>query len=315
MRKLIFCLLAVACTSSNNTDHTKTCNDVAAARCAKLMSCSASDFSRRYASMSVCQMRLAQPCLNNFAAPQSSATDTGTETCAAALPSQDCAEFLAGITPPACYPSPGARAAGMGCAFSGQCATAFCNFPEGAACGTCAPEPKAGDPCGDCGSRGLVCFNGACTQPVAVGANCDRAVTPCTAGSQCVAPAMAMGMGMCVAEPTTAGATCDARRHTGADCSRDAALYCNATNMCTATTMAADNAPCGNLAGVVTQCATGGCFGAVGMTPGACKAFAADGAACDTIAGPSCQPPARCVGMGVDGGSTGTCQIQGSTSC
>jgi hypothetical protein len=314
MRILSLSLLALACSSGSSADHTRSCNDSATARCTRLMTCSASDFSRRYPSMSVCQMRLAQSCLNSFAAPQNSNTDARVEACATAVTTQDCESFFAGVSPTACYPSPGPRANGMPCAFAGQCTSAYCNLPDGSACGTCADEPKVGDACGDCGNQGLECFNGACVQPVALGAACDRMSAPCTAGSQCVVAAMTM-MGTCTAELTTAGAACDARRRAAADCSRDAGLYCDAMNMCAATTTAADGAMCGTINGVVTQCATGGCFGATFMTPGTCKAPAADGMPCDSVNGPNCLSPARCVGMGVDGGATGTCQIEGSTSC
>ena len=108
--------------------------------------------------------------------------------------------------------------------------------------------------------------------------------------------ATAGGTGTCQAELTTAGATCDAKKKTAADCSRDAGLYCAMAGMCAALATAADGMPCGNVSGVITVCTFGACFGASGMTPGTCHAGAADGAACDTVDGPDCQAPARCVG-------------------
>src|SRR5712691_8510217 len=111
MRTIFVCLFVVGCADSSS-DHSKACKDLAVARCGRLMACSATDFTRRYPSMDVCQTRLTQSCVNSFAAPQDSNTDARVSTCAAALPTQACNDFLAGITADACAVIAGPRAAG-----------------------------------------------------------------------------------------------------------------------------------------------------------------------------------------------------------
>jgi hypothetical protein len=75
----------------------------------------------------------------------------------------------------------------------------------------------------------------------------------------------------------------------------------------------AAGSPCGTILGVKNLCTNGTCdpVGDGGYT---CVARAADKAACNTVAGPSCQPPARCIGTALDGGTSGTCQLP-VTSC
>jgi hypothetical protein len=315
MRTILFCLLTVACSSSS--DHTKSCNDLAAARCAKLMSCSSFDFQRRYASMTECQTRHSQSCVNSFAAPQNSNSDTRTEACAADLANQNCTDFLANVTSTACLPNMGPRANGQPCAFSGQCTSTYCAVPEGADCGTCADVPKAGDSCAltaDCGGRGLVCSNAACVQPLAMGAACTRTGDPCGQGLVCVVPPMMMGNGTCQTEATMAGAACDAARRMAPDCSRDAGLYCTMQGTCATITLAGASGQCGTTT-TGALCSDGACFGATATAAGACKANVADGMPCDTVNGPECTAPARCVGSAEDGGSMGTCQMPGMQSC
>ena len=56
-------------------------------------------------------------------------------------------------------------------------------------------------------------------------------------------------------------------------------------------------------------CANGGnCY----TVSGTCKAAAADGAACDTAAGPPCMTPARCV---TSGSTAGTCTVPSGSMC
>ena len=316
MRTLIVCLLVAGCSTSS--DHTKACKDNANASCARLASCSASDLARRYGTIDVCQTRQAQVCLNSFTAPQNSNTDTRVESCAATYPTEDCTVYLSGVVGDACLPNMGPRADGDPCGFSGQCQSSFCAIPTGSNCGTCAELPAVGDDCSSlgCGSRGLVCApDSTCAQPGAANDACNNTDTPCGQGLSCVG-ATASDNGTCQPELTTSGAACDARRRTAADCSRDTGLYCNAQGQCAAVATAGDGMPCGQVGGVVTLCTFGACFGASGTTPGICKTGAADGAACDTINGPDCQVPARCVGSeDADGGTSGICTLAGTTSC
>src|SRR5690242_9848634 len=146
MRIFILSLLAIGCGSSTS-DHAKSCKDVATARCQKLMSCSASVLTRRYPSLDVCVTREAQACESSFAAPQNSNSDSRLEACAAALPSQACGDFLAGVSAGDCLPNAGPRMNGQPCAFAGQCQSTYCAIADGANCGVCADLPKVGDSC------------------------------------------------------------------------------------------------------------------------------------------------------------------------
>jgi len=73
-------------------------------------------------------------------------------------------------------------------------------------------------------------------------------------------------------------------------------------------------AACG-LVGTTNSFCTGGaiCVVATGMTSGTCVAPVAEGAACDTVVGPFCEVPAKCVTNG--SGTAGTCGLEGTTTC
>jgi hypothetical protein len=128
-----------------------------------------------------------------------------------------------------------------------------------------------------------------------------------------------MKMGTCTAEATTMGAPCDATLRTATGCNRTYGLWCNATSkMCTAITFVAANAPCGEGSdGNLSECSGGGeCIGATfGLMPklGTCQAPAADGSACDTMNGPPCLPPARC--LTPSGSTAGTCMLADASKC
>ena len=90
--------------------------------------------------------------------------------------------------------------------------------------------------------------------------------------------------------------------------------------MCAAISYVAAGQPCGRIGTGFTAC-TGGaeCFagtpGADGGVTSTCVAPVADGAACDTVNGPPCTRPARCVGTSIDGGTKGTCAVADATQC
>jgi len=68
--------------------------------------------------------------------------------------------------------------------------------------------------------------------------------------------------------------------------------------------------PCGGVGGDYFECIGGSsCRG----TPGMCVADAADGDPCDTVAGPSCLSPARCVTDGIS--TSGTCTPPDPEAC
>jgi hypothetical protein len=90
------------------------------------------------------------------------------------------------------------------------------------------------------------------------------------------------------------GMTCDPVLK---DCDTTQGLYCvTATKVCAQATFAGAGQPCGVVNGAYVGCAAGGhCKLGVGSLMGSCLAAAADGAACDSVAGPTCLAPAQCI--------------------
>jgi hypothetical protein len=99
-------------------------------------------------------------------------------------------------------------------------------------------------------------------------------------------------------------------------CDGTRGLHCsdtNGTEACIAFSYAGDGMPCGTLPdGSFAECTAGTCYTADGpftssaSPTGTCKAFAADGDACDTNDGPLCLSPARCV---TNGTTVGVCTV------
>ena len=187
----------------------------------------------------------------------------------------------------------------------------FCAIDKAALCGTCAATPAAGDACttSGCGpTMRCVAQSQLCEVPVASGGACGRGM-PCADGLACVGATMMMVNGTCTAQLVTAGATCDPQRKIDADCNPDLGARVRQRDQRV-------RRAAGRRAGWRVRCprhasrpgaATGeACTITTGQT-GTCAAPAADGAACDATAGPSCQFPARCVGD--------VCALPGSISC
>ncbi len=258
-----------------------------------------------------CEDREALGCEEGLAAPMTAATSTTVSACAQAIGAEVCTAILAADTPDACLAPHGAAAAGAPCQTSAQCTTGFCATDKTALCGTCAPTPAAGDSCATSGcgpSMRCVAQTQLCAVPVASGGACGRG-SPCADGLACVGATMMMANGTCTAQLATAGAACDPKNKTAADCNPDDGLACDsATNTCVAQPFAAPGGACGALGTVNTRCSGGeSCTVATGQTTGTCVAPAADGAACDATVGPGCQFPARCV--------ANVCALPGSISC
>jgi hypothetical protein len=293
----------------------RACSDAQAARCARLDACTAEHgVAVRYGDPATCEARGKANCLTALAASGTGNTPAAVEACAAATPSESCDDLLMNNPPAACATKAGQAASGTPCAFAAQCQSTYCAVPKGAVCGTCAPVPKAGDSCvatGECG-HDLVCPKATevCVAYGAEKAACD-AGTPCAPGLSCVgADAQKLIKGVCAADGAKAGAPCDAKHLTAAGCDPNLGLWCDpATNQCAAISFVAHDAPCGALkAGGYAEC-TGGatCVIPQGQKEGVCQAPAADGAACDTSAGPGCLQPAKCVVTG--NGTAGTCKV------
>jgi hypothetical protein len=98
--------------------------------------------------------------------------------------------------------------------------------------------------------------------------------------------------GSCVA-PAGAGMPCDP---VARNCDQTQGLYCHPmTRVCTAATFVGAGGSCGLVNNAYVGCsASGHCKITAGLM-GTCLAAAADGAACDSTAGPDCTPPAQCV--------------------
>lgn len=321
------CLLAAAsgCGSSVDASADATiaptaaaaCTALATSRCTRLQACSPSDLARRFGTLSACETREELACTDALAAPMTANSPSAVVACSQAIDAESCGELFTKAPPAACTTQLGT---GTGaCSFSAQCATGFCAIEAGALCGTCATQPVVGTSCAtaSCG-QALTCVTSTmtCQELVAASGACSRD-KPCADGLTCVGanPQMAID-GICMAEVTATDGTCDAKHRTGADCSSDGGLTCDTTtNTCVAQPLAAAGASCGVMTGITTKC-TGAatCVIPAPQTVGTCVAPAADGAACDTVAGPTCLTPARCVPT-TAGGTAGTCQLPGSATC
>jgi hypothetical protein len=288
------------------------CADNAHQRCTQLQACSATDVELRYGSEADCETRETYSCTMALSELLNGNSSGAIEACASAYTGWACPDYLNDQNiPQACQQQLGPVVNGGACAIDGQCQSGFCAISPASACGTCSNLPKPGDSCAQltaCGP-GLTCTTDTftCVAFGVRGAACGKG-SVCGVGLSCVG-------GICKPEGETVGAACDPTGKTGAGCDRNSGLVCNSmSKTCQTVVVAAGGQPCGNDVGSQpAYCeAAGICTGATGTTPGTCTAAAADGAACDTVTGPFCVIPARCIG---NGGTAGTCQYSGAQSC
>ena len=303
-----------------------------------------------YGDSATCVARQTLNCTNALNAPQNGNTPTEVEMCVAAFATYSCMEFFDNQPPAACAPT-GPRAAGAPCTFNGQCATGYCNGTKTSVCGTCGAPPAVGADCSDStcanGDR-CIAATTLCQAPLSSNGACS-ADLPCDRGLSCVGDnAKTMTLGTCETAGTRVGVACGGTTLPGCDGSRG--LYCGgptgaktcmkiiypgyngsvtADGGATATDGGASDAgavttpagiPCGLLAdGSRVACVAGSCYTATGVATGTdlgtCKPFAADKGACDTVVGPGCMFPARCVVTGGDGGTAGSCLVPDATMC
>lgn len=318
-------VVVLACTSSSpgptGPSAAQACSDASHASCARLDACWKNGTTIQWGDVPTCESRMQLSCLAALAAPSTGRTTTSEESCAQAIPAESCTDFFDNSQPAPCRPPAGGLGNGAGCAFSAQCASAFCGFAPAAACGTCQPAPTVGTSCANlesCGP-GLVCANGACAAYASNGAQCNDG-QPCGSGLTCVTPPAATN-GTCMPVGTTVGAACDPKRQTNPVCDFTQGLYCEGTTKkCAALAFAGAGQPCGRIGTGFTACTGGsecvaGAPGADGGVSSMCVAPVADGAACNTVSGPPCARPARCVGSALDGGASGKCAIADATQC
>jgi hypothetical protein len=279
------------------------CRDQSFARCSWLETCSTTELQRVYGSFPACKAIQSAICLNNLMAPSTAATPATSEACATALQDRHwpCTDFIDNANPPPeCQVQPGPFADGAPCGVSSQCHSTYCGLPLGRACGTCMPPPDAGASCAELTCpQGLICLSPTmqCVTAAFSGQTCS-ASQPCASNLACLG-------GTCT--PTAQSGPCDPQ---GAGCDFTLGLACNAaSNTCQPARLAGPGEGCGEVDDQPTVCATGTCV------RGACVANFGLGGACETNGTP-CGSALRCiVSSPADGGTTGTCQAQGSSSC
>jgi hypothetical protein len=298
------------------------CTALAQAECDKRDSCSnGSNITHAFGEKGVCVTRLKLQCTEALAAPGTGNDAANASACAAAFAMLSCNDFFDSKLPAPCTPA-GARADGQPCGFNGQCTSGFCGGTRNALCGTCAPASEPGDSCAaslcghgqSCVASTMTCQNlGLLNQPCGSG-------MPCGNGMSCVESAVDGGTAsVCALAIGQVGGACGGA--TTPSCDGTLGLHCGGTagaKTCAADVFVAGGEPCGNLGGgMAAQCQAGSCYTSTGPAgqgdAGTCKLNGADGASCDTVVGPDCVRPARCVVTG--GGTSGVCTLPKGTTC
>jgi hypothetical protein len=321
-RLIAVLLLATACggsTLSTTPVLTGTpCEQYAQAWCAKAESCTnGTNITRSFGDMTTCIAREMLVCNDNSQAASTGDTSDLVEKCAQGMSGYSCTDYLDNTLPGECAPT-GPAANGAVCAFNGQCATGFCGRARTAICGVCDSPPAAGDSCADstCG-HGQSCIlnsevTSLCEPYVTSGETCGAYSNPqCSAGLACQNASTTTPTGTCATAAASVGAPCGGK-NSNIGCDYRLGLTC-VSGACAAYKYVSDGMPCGNVGTGWTACTGGTCFSGAGpfLTStgpnaiGVCKAFAADGAACDIAIGPECMTGARCITG--DAGTAGTC--------
>ena len=271
------------------------CGSAAKVYCQKIDECAPLLIKIAFGDTTTCTERVTIDCEADTSAPGSNTTPVNLAACVNAVAGQTCDQIFRREQPAACS-VPGSRVDGEPCGADPQCESGHCNV--GASdCGTCAPLSAAGGDCeeGDDCQSGLVCAEGVCATPVAIGGACSNneqcAGAVCKSGT-CAAP---LGPGE-ACEPASSG--CDALQ----------GLYCDPQSQaCKLIEFVGLGQTCGLVDGALVACAGGGSCDTGPNNQGTCVAAAADGAACDPIDGPTCTAPARCV--------SGSCQLPNPSGC
>lgn len=317
-------LLLGTCGDVSVVSADKACTDLAQVQCAKRRDCTNSinpngvNILRAFGDMSTCLSREKLACMDNLSGPGTGNSPALVERCVDAFPGYACADFLGANPPAVCAPT-GSRSTGQACVFSTQCDSGFCSNNKIAICGTCAPSPDPGTVCmtSNCG-HGQICVASTmlCQNRGALGASCDAAL-PCGVELSCAGPAAAS---TCQTAVAVEGDPCGGA--TLATCQNDLGLAClgaAGAKVCTRVTFVDAGESCGTLPdGARADCTLGDCFTATGPAgvgdPGTCKAKVESGIACDTVLGPDCLAPSRCVPT-ADDTTTGTCQLPIGATC
>jgi len=319
---------AAGCTSSDPGSITiaQACLDLAMARCNLRAACSVpqgesgagASIVETYGDLQTCLAREQLACSNALAAPQTGDSPATVETCVQKFSSYSCAELFENLPPTDCL-NLGARGDGAPCTFDAQCQSATCAGTQIAVCGTCGAPPHAGEDCSATACvRGDRCqtSTNTCAALVGFAGACDDTHL-CAVGLWCVGgDPTTMTPGSCQAAGTRLGAACGGTRP---GCEATRGLFCAGEGddaACAALT--SGGTACGPLPdGTRAGCVAGGCYTDLGPAGagemGTCKPFAPDGYPCDTLLGPGCMPPARCVTY--PGSTAGTCVIPDASLC
>ncbi len=316
---LVGCSSSESSTTSISAD--QACTELSDLLCDKIAACSPVFLAQGYGDLATCKARSKANCVQEHAAPSTSASPDRTSACVKAAASITCQELIDNQLPAGCQPDPGGIDDGKACGTDAQCKSGFCGFDgDKKLCGVCGPKPEEGGACidNDCPS-GLKCHAGKCLKPAPAGTPCDANVL-CATGTTCVS-------GTCTKTLATAGADCDPAGATMPACDALAGFLCldsGGGGKCYETTIAAIGAECGiDVDTTVTPAViekvigcekAGWCEGldtAKGKFKGTCKAAAADGAACVADAGfekgPGCVEPAECI--------DGVCKLPEAAAC
>jgi hypothetical protein len=279
------------------------CQDMAAAACGQLSSCSSFGLQIAYGDATTCAQRLALGCMPMIGAPGSTVTPNQIDQCAQVIMAETCDEWLDNSQPSACS-FMGSLAAGSACSTGAQCQSGFCRLAPASICGTCDTRassgqraPEGGPACvvdADCAAT-LVCAAGTCVAPAAAGSACSM-TQPCSRTLSCI--------GSKCATPIAVGGACTALT----DCDGTKGGICNTnTKKCIQTGTAPTGSPCGIVNGGITSC-TGGasCANISTQGQGTCHQPAPDGSPCGLDV--ACMGPAVCT-------TTAKCTLPNPGSC
>jgi hypothetical protein len=278
------------------------CSTAGSALCGKIDSCSHFLLQENFGDVATCARRFALSCKAQLEAPDMPVGPDFVQACYAAMGASTCADYFAGVLPPACRPQPvGTRAVGAACISNWQCANDSCRKTAASDCGTCAALAKAGESCAaaDC-EPGLFCnSNHYCHPYGATG-------TPCNGEHPCRYPLTCKANACAAADPlggacTTSPQTCDLWH----------GQICNpVSKTCQNVVQVQPGGTCGLLTdGTANACTAGASCkrASTTATSGMCLAPAADGQACDATNGPFCSFPATC--------ASGACALPDATTC
>lgn len=280
------------------------CADYAKAVCSQYDKCTPFEIKVVYGDEPTCEQRVRLACTPAVEAPGTTISPNSVGQCAVAYNSDTCAELLDNAQPSACA-FVGSVAVGGACGSDMQCSSGYCRLALASTCGTCATRAQSGQagPDGgpacivdtDCAAT-LICGNGKCVAPGAMGAACSTSA-PCSRTLACIG-------GSC-ATPYPVGHACSA----ATDCDGANGAVCDmvTTKACIATGTAAAGAACGVINKGLTVCTAGAtCENVSTAGIGTCHQPAADGAPCGP--GIGCTSPAVCT-------TSAKCTLPAPSSC